>query len=135
MTRWNPWRALRRREQARLRFRSIHPSSGGGLVTVVNGQETIWLDHRLDRVERNAVLAHELIHLERGVPEAGCPDLLRDKEEALVRAETAQRLVPPDELQVWAETRAKLGPVTVVDICDEFGVPIDVAIEAVRHAA
>lgn len=74
--------------------------------------------------------AHKLIHRERGVPPVGCPDLLRVKEEALVRAETARRLLPPAELHAWATTRAEVGPVTVADVCDERGVPEHVAREA-----
>lgn len=135
MSAWNPWQALRRRGQARLRFRQVHPSAGGAYVEVRDGRETITLDHSLDRRERNAALAHELIHLERGVPSVGCPDLLRAKEEALVRAETARRLVPPHELWEWGQRRAEVGPVTVEDVCDEFGVPEHVAREALRQVA
>lgn len=133
--RWNPWRALRRRERARLHFRSVHPSAGRGYVEVRDGVEQIYLDHRLDRVERNATLAHELIHLERGVPPVGCPDLLRAKEEATVRRETARRLVPLDELAAFVRARAELGGVTVADVAEEFEVPPDVALEAMRMVA
>lgn len=135
MGRWNPWRALRAREDARLRFRSIHPSAGGALVEVRDGVETIYLDHRLDAAERNAALAHELIHLERGVPEVGCPDLLRAKEEALVRAETVRRLVPVDELAGWVKARAEVGPVTVDMVAEEWGVPGYVAETALARLA
>lgn len=135
MERWNPWRALRARETARLRFRSVHPSAGRGYVEVRGGLEVITLDHDLTSVERNAGLAHELVHLERGVPEIGCPELLRAKEEAAVRRETARRLVPLDELRSFVAARAELGAVTARDVGEEFEVPIDVALEAMRQVA
>ena len=136
MGRWNPWRALRRREQARLRFRAVHPSAGGAYCEVhPDGTEHIYLDHSLDQVHRNAALAHELVHLERGLPHPHAPWALVQTEEARVRAETARRLVPPDELRAWATARTDDDPITLVDICDHFDVPTAVALEAARQAA
>lgn len=133
MGRWNPWAALRRRERARLRFATVHPSGQGRVEVASDGTEWVYLDHRLGRVERNAVLGHELIHLERGVPHVGCPQALRDKEEATVRQITAERLVPPGELAAFVRARTPVGPVTVSDVCEEFDVPRDVAEEACRR--
>lgn len=133
--RWNPWRALRAREQARLRFRAVHPSAGRGYVEVRDGHEIITLHHDLDTVERNAGLAHELVHLERGVPPVGCPELLLAKEETAVRRETARRLVPLNDLRTFVAARVEIGPVTAGDVCEEFEVPIDVALEAMRQVA
>lgn len=135
MSRWNPWGALRARERARLHFRAVHPSAGRGYVIVAGDLEVIVLHHDLDQVERRAGLAHELVHLERGVPPADCPPLLRAKEEAAVRRETALRLVPLDELSTFVNARAELGPVTARDVCEEFEVPVDVALEAMRRVA
>lgn len=135
MSRWNPWGALRARERALLRFRAVHPSAGRGYVIVAGGVELIVLHHDLDQVERRAGLAHELIHLERGVQPEDCPPLLRDKEEAAVRKETALRLVPLDELRSFVNARAELGAVTARDVCEEFEVPVDVALEAMRRVA
>lgn len=128
---------LRRRERARLHFADVHPS-GRGRVDVdadADGAERIYLDHGLDRRERKATLMHELIHLERGVPEVDCPPLLRAKEEATVRRLTASELIPPDELRTWVNVRVEVEPVTAVDMADHFDVPVDVAVEAMRHVA
>lgn len=133
--RWNPWRALRARETARLRFRAVHPSAGRGYIEIVGGYEVITLHHDLDPVERNAGLAHEIIHAERGVPPVDCPPLLLAKEETAVRRETARRLVPLDELRAFVAARAEFGAVTAGDVGEEFEVPIDVALEAMRQVA
>lgn len=66
-----------------------HPGSPGA----TGGHTRIWLDPRMSQVERRCVLAHELVHLERG--HSGCqPPAV----ERAVRAETARRLVATEDL-------------------------------------
>lgn len=89
---------------------------------------TIRLDPRLDRRQRRAALAHELVHLERGggVTCAGMPATwvpLRQREEQRVNREVARRLVPPAELDALVESRRSVGPVTSEVVADEFDVP------------
>ena len=46
---------------------------------------------------------------------------------AFVRAVTAERLVPDDELRSFVEARSELEGVTSRAVAEEFEVPIDVA--------
>jgi hypothetical protein len=55
------------------------------------------------------------------------------REESIVRAEAARRLVPLAELQALAAERAEIGPVMAWEVADHFDVPEDVAWEAVRQ--
>lgn len=59
-----------------------------GLVGASDGTRHIWLAKGLLQVERRCALAHEMVHLEHG--HDGCQD---DKTEALVRKQTAERLI------------------------------------------
>lgn len=128
----NPWRKLRARERARLHFADVHPSGRGRIEVAPDGTEHIYVDHRLDRRDRNAVLLHEVTHAERGVLPRDCPEPIRAKEEETVRRITTDGLVPPDELAAYVRARATLDDhVTVDDLCDEFDVPPWLA----RHAA
>jgi len=130
--RLNPWRALRERHQAILHYADVHPSGRGRIEVDPDGTENIYLDHGLDRRNRKAVLAHEVIHAERGVPPLDCPQALRDREEETVRRITTDGLVPPDELAAFIRARLSTGdPVSVEDLVEEFDVPPGTA----RHAA
>ena len=73
-----------------------------------NGVDIIWMDSRLDQVERRCTLTHELIHIER--KHIGCQPAAV---EADVRAETARRLVRIEDLAValsWSTS-----PIEVAD--------------------
>lgn len=118
--RWNPWRALRERDHIRVEWAFLR--CRGLWIPHADGTATIQLDARLSRRERRCVLAHELIHDERGIAFLpSTPAGLVEAEERWVRAETARRLVPPAEL---AELVAALAPepVTVLDVADAFDV-------------
>ncbi|HEX2578624.1 MAG TPA: hypothetical protein VHK88_19935 [Aquihabitans sp.] len=129
--RTNPWRRLRQREQARLHFGDVHPSGRGRIEVRPDGTEDIYLDSGLGRRDRNAVLAHEVTHAERGVPPTDCPRALYDKEEETVRRITTDGLVPPTELAAFVRARLSTGdPVTVDDMVEHFDVPEATA----RHA-
>lgn len=118
----------------------MHPRTGGSAAVVLpGGDELVLLDHGLAaehrRAERRVALGHEVTHLERGLLPADAPAALLAAEEARVRAEVVRRMVPVDELRAWAAELAELGPVTAHDVAEEFGVTIEVAIEACRRAA
>lgn len=57
-------------------------------------RKSILLDIRLSRVEERCTLTHELIHAERGP----CPRWLTTREEGIVDAKAARRLIPLDAL-------------------------------------
>lgn len=126
--RWNAWRALRDRAHVRLRWGS--PNGHDGQVDTTG---TIWLHPHLGRQERHAVLAHELVHLERGIPAPATPAVLVAREERLVDAEVARRLVPLDELARFAVARVTVEPVTARLVADEFDVPVAVAERALAQ--
>ena len=58
-----------------------------------NGLDIIWMDKRLDQVERRCTLAHELIHIER--QHIGCQPAAVEEG---VRAEAARRLISTEDL-------------------------------------
>lgn len=131
--RWNPWRALRGRRHIDLHMDPIARRAGGGLYATDGEFAVIFLDPDLTQVERNAVLAHELVHDERGggaafsgMPSQWAAVVARD--EAAVDREVAARLVPRDELlDVLDDLVDVLGGVTARDIAEVFDVPVDVA--------
>lgn len=134
---WNPWRTLRGRPHIELGW---HPSVGRARgVYIRDGERTIIVMHpSLSQVDRNAVLAHELIHDERGIAyDADTPPRLIVKEEAYVDRIRAHRLIPSDELARFVQHRLSVNEcVTVADVAKEFGVPESVAALAVQlHVA
>lgn len=134
--RWNPWRALRAREHVELRWVEM-PAGTRGAWWLDGDRSVIALSHRLGRRERNAVLAHELVHDERRIAyTADTPRALVDKEEAVVDRIAARRLVPGDELaRVVAALLEAHGQVTVHDLAEHFDVPPDVAERAAEGCA
>jgi hypothetical protein len=125
---WNPWMALRDRPRTTLMWQLL---SCEGLVEVSpDGSAVVVLDPRLSRRERRAVLAHELIHLERRVLPNGSPRAVVEREEYQVRAETVRRLVPPLQLRQLVVTRSDVEPVTPHLVAEEFDVPVTVAVAA-----
>lgn len=131
---WNPWHALRDRPHLRLVHAPLRPPARGGLVPLGDGTAIVVLHDELGRIDRNAVLAHELVHDERGIfapPDA--PQALCAKEEAIVTQETARRLVPLDELAAYIRVCVDAGePVHAGLVAAEFDVPLDVAYVAMQ---
>lgn len=85
----------------------------------------------LTQIERRCVLAHELVHLERG---GGCqhPDpVVQRREEHHVNAIVADRLVPLDEMRAWL-ARCE-DPVTVDDVAERWRVTPRIATAAMRR--
>lgn len=87
-----------------------------------NGVDIIWMDKRLDQVERRCTLTHELIHIER--KHTGCQSASVELEVCL---ETARRLIPIEALVSalrWSNCPAELA--------EELWVTPDVLYDRVR---
>lgn len=135
MVGWNPWRELRHRTHLLLAWGRLG-GLGGRIDQLPNGMRQITLDIDLDQRERNAVLAHELVHDERGLLPRGAPKPWRDREERAVRDETARRLVPADLLEDFVTNQViDHGCCEWRDVADEFDVPRDVAERAMMLLA
>jgi hypothetical protein len=129
MAGWNPWAAAARLPHLEIWFADVPE---GATWHRVGDRDHITIDAHASRRERSALLAHELVHVERGVGYPAATARTMEREEAIVRRETARRLVPPDELLALVAGRAEVEPITVDLVADEFDVPPDVAAEAVR---
>lgn len=106
--RWNPWAALRARPHITL-HQELLRGVRGVWVPHPNGTADIFLDRRLSRRERRCVLAHELIHDERGIAyTCDTPAALVQVEERAVDREVVRRLVPPAELLALLEVSLPL---------------------------
>jgi hypothetical protein len=130
--RWNPWRAARERENLVIEYADL---SCGAAWFQEGGRDVIVIDASADRRTRRALLAHELIHAERGIGFPAASPAVMQREEAAVRRETAVRLVPLDELAGFVARVAGLEAVTAALVGDEFDVPEPVAAEALRALA
>ncbi len=130
---WRVWGELRRRPHIDLDYGSLN-GQRGRIDDLPNGRRRITIEASLTQTERRAVLAHELVHDERGILfTPTTPKALVDKEEAIVRDETARRLVPADLLEDFVEWRVLHdGCATWRDVADEFDVPRYVAEQAVE---
>ena len=118
---WNPWRELRERAHITLGRTKLPEKLGGGLYC--GGDEpVILLDTELGRRMRSSVLAHELIHDERGA--CGCSpnwDYVCLKEERAVNKIVSERILPDAEVLAFVERRTELGePTTVADLAEAF---------------
>lgn len=99
---FDPWGALRRLTHIHISFVRMPD----GVPGRTDGLRVIWLDNRLQQVERRCALAHELVHVELG--HNGCQ---RPCTEHKVRVLTAQRLIPIDALcqhSAWARSLHEL---------------------------
>ena len=122
--RWNPWAALRA-TGIELWFARLEGERGRWTRRV--GGDEIVLDESLDRRSRQEVLAHELVHAERGV---GWPDATvatMEVEEERVWRIALRRLVPPAEIARFLERRGSVGAVTIADLAEEFDLSADAA--------
>jgi hypothetical protein len=124
---YNPWSDLRARRHLELVWAEL--DGARGLIVGAGARRTIYLDFRQARRDRAAVLAHELVHDERGVLyDASAPTALVAKEEAFVERAVARRLVPPGALLEFVRRRSDLGEgVVATDVAAEFDVADDVA--------
>ena len=136
MARWNPRAALAARTEIVLRRVALDGTLLGLCEIDDHGGTTVTLDVTLAGAERDAVLAHELVHAERGggIDYVDAPPgwgAVVAREERIVDLEVARRLVPAEELARFARARASTGDaVTVDDVMDEWDVPEWVAWDA-----
>lgn len=130
---WNPWRSLRARPHIDFTIDPIAERGGGALHGRLGERSAIVISPELDRIERSAALAHELVHDERGIGRPGATPATMQVEERVVRRETARRLVPLDALLTFVDARVTVEPVTVALVAEEFEVPHAVAEEALRQ--
>jgi hypothetical protein len=77
-----------------------------GVRGLVRG-ERIWLSSTLDRVERRCTLAHEIVHLERGVVLEARDSVQTQEEERIVDTIAANRLI---DKELLTELRAAMVP-------------------------
>lgn len=106
----------------RLAFDAVADLGGGGIYGRRGDRAVIVLSPDLGRIERNEVLGHELIHDERRITSPSASDLTMEREEAIVRAEVARRLVPLDELHEFVTRTVTVEPVTARLVAQEFDV-------------
>jgi hypothetical protein len=132
MTPWNPWRALRA-SNADFGFTSLIGCRG--LWTRADGRHEILLESTLDRQTRREVLAHELVHMERGVGRPSATDATMQLEEDRVWRTALRRLAPPAEVRDFLERRASVGGVTVADLAEEFDLSFEAATRVARLLA
>lgn len=127
---WDPWQALRRRDDITLRWARLPPGHEGTVDRAGDGW-VIVLDARLDRIARRCVLAHELVHVEREIIVGPRQSMIR--EETIVRAEVARRLVPLDELAATVRRLLSIGiGVEARHVAEFYDVTLEVAAEALR---
>lgn len=117
MARWNPWRALRGTD-VELWFAPL--DGARGRWTRRSGRDEILLEATLDRRSRREVLAHELVHVERGVGWPHATAATMELEEEQVWRTALDRLAPPAEVAAFLAARSTVGPVTVADLAEEF---------------
>ncbi|WP_045076468.1 hypothetical protein [Psychromicrobium lacuslunae] len=113
---FHPWRALRDLPHITVVWARLEHVSA-----LTDGISIIWLDSRLLQVEKRCSLTHELIHIERSHTHRQTPAV-----EHQVRAETARRLIPFEELlrhKRWALSIDELADclwVTPRVLCDRI---------------
>jgi hypothetical protein len=129
MAGWDPWAAAADHPRLEIWFGDVPQ---GAVWHRDDRGDHITLDASASRRERRALLAHELIHVERGVGYPLASAATMQREEAIVRRETARRLVPPGELAALVARLDGLEPVTADLVADEFDVPEAVAAEALE---
>ena len=120
---WNPWRTLRDLDAVELWFAPLDGCRG--LWIRSGGRDVVYLEETLDRRERREVLAHELVHVERGLGHPDVSPLLTAKDEASVWREALRRLAPPDVIGALQRRADDGEPVTVDDLADELDLSAD----------
>lgn len=133
MVEWHPWGELRRRAHLRLVWGRMRSRHRGAWIPAEDGSATIVLDDRLDRPGRRAVLTHELVHDERGIPTSALPEAMAAKEEAVVQRITVDRLLPRRRLVEFVLARAEVEPVTAAAVAAEFDCPTELAERALER--
>jgi hypothetical protein len=134
---WNPWDALLERADVVVNVTSLPPGVNGA-YQARGKRRAIVLAQSLERTERTATLAHELVHDERGggagyrgQPDSWAAVVARDERQ--VDDEVARRLVPSLELgRLWRRTRSVGDTLEPWDVAAAFDVPVAVAARALE---
>lgn len=139
MVRYSPWRVLAAQNHITVRISPLPAGVSGACRVLADGAVLILLASSLDARERVAVLAHELLHIERGIGRGeSCPEwrAVEAREEEIIDRQVAGRLLPTEELAAWIRAR---GPddeaVTTRVVADEWFVSEPVARRALEAVA
>lgn len=131
--RWNPWAALL---DAGILLSLAPPAGERGRWTRFADHDEIAVDASLPRQVRREVLAHELVHAERGVGWPHASAATMQLEEERVWRTALDRLAPPHEVDAFLRSRGTAGAVTVADLAEEFDLSAEAAARVARlHAA
>jgi Zn-dependent peptidase ImmA (M78 family) len=126
--RWSPWKALRESEE--LEFERVPmPRSIEALYAHGDGRPVILVNNCLGRRMREAALAHELIHHERGGTCSGNPlnppgwRAVELREEREVDRIVAERMLDAGEVLAFCSMRDEMGEhTTPADVAEAFDV-------------
>lgn len=116
---WDPWATA---ERLGVPVRYARLDGLAGMWQRDDRGDVIVLDVRLDRRRRRCVLAHELVHMERGIGHGAATGATMEREEAIVEREVARRLVPPAALAALVARRTSAGGLTPAAVAEEFDV-------------
>ena len=128
--RWQPWIELRHRPDIAVLLVDFPAGPVRALCVIRGSTRIVLIDRELSDLDRRAALTHELVHIERGSVPAEAPGWAVAKEERHVDRIAARRLVPAGELRRFVEARTTIGPVSALDIAEQFDVSVPVAIRA-----
>lgn len=141
---WDVWAELDARREVIVSFRDLPEWTGGAAVTYLDGWTVITLDPRLDPSERDAALAHELVHAERDA-DHGCTRrrsmpsswaAIEAREELQVDRIVARRLVHLGELEDLVDGMCSLGlSVGPDEVAEWFDIPRSVGRDALIELA
>jgi len=139
LRRWLPWKALRDHHPDVEFGRHDLPGDVEGVYAWGDGRPVILLSKRLGRRAREAALAHELVHHERGGTCSGNPlnpvgwRTVEIQEERKIDQLVAERMLDGGEVLAFASRRTEMGEsTTVADVAEEFDVAEWVAAERIK---
>lgn len=137
---WDPEDATRDPDRVRVVEDPVAAIMGGAFVLHRDGIHLIVVDPSLHPWLRRVAMAHEMVHVERGIVDcAETPagwDALVEREEVRVREEVTDRLAPPPAVDAFvAQCLAAGEPVVLDEFAAPFQLPEDVAALALRRAA
>ncbi|MEZ5183453.1 MAG: hypothetical protein R2702_16495 [Acidimicrobiales bacterium] len=78
------------------------------------------------------MLAHELVHAERGIGWPSATAATMQLEEERVWRIALDRLAPPGEVLAFVRRRSAVAPVSIADIAEEFDLSIEAAARVVH---
>jgi hypothetical protein len=110
---WNPWRYIGEHYP---HITVVRDRELPGRIWGLTDGRRIWICRRLNQAQRRSTLAHELLHIERGLPPTDPRGLAR--EEKIVSALAARRLIAlPDLIEAlkWTREPAELADALWVD--------------------